>query len=208
MTKNIGRFMAMGLAIVAFALTPGAAKAQSYTGSWQTMVSRSLYGNGTYCVKLRDDGSFGWPHSGEATLYPSEGTDEGTFRVINGLMIVTFSQPGGTADIGSLTFTGPASDGQIGKGAYEQFYGLVTDSGMAVFGAKDSCPSGELREEFRAANFAFVAGGDDIDLFVVAKRFLVRTLPPVGAPFYGVGEMVRLNQRPGPTQPRSRHTKR
>jgi len=143
MTTNIRRFVAMALPIVAFALTPGAAKAQSYTGSWPATVSQSQYGNGTYCVKLHDDGGYGWPHSGEATLYPSEGTDSGTFRVIAGLMIVTFSQPGGTADVGSLTFTAPASDGHIGKGAYEQFYGLVTDSGMALFGARDACSDSE-----------------------------------------------------------------
>ena len=126
------------------ALTPGAAKAQSYTGHWPAAVSMSQHANGPYCITLRDDGSFGWPHSGAATLVPPEGTDEGSFQVINGILTVTFGAPAGTGGADALIFTAPASHGQIGsKGSYEEFFGLVVDSGLLTFGAKDTCPFGQ-----------------------------------------------------------------
>lgn len=87
MIGNIARFIKMALPIVAFAITPGAAKAQSYVGSWPATVSHSQRANGTYCVTLEKDG--------EATLVPSEGTDFATYQVIDGLLIVTFTQPRG-----------------------------------------------------------------------------------------------------------------
>jgi hypothetical protein len=143
-TRNLHASTAMTLLIVSFALTPGAAKAQSYTGHWPATVSMSQHANGPYCITLHDDGSFGWPHSGEAQLVPSEGTDNGSFQVINGILTVSFPQPGGTAEIGALIFTAPARNGQIGsKGSYEQFYGSVIDSGLLTFGARDTCPFGQ-----------------------------------------------------------------
>lgn len=139
MSRNIRRFMAMALPIVALALTSSTAVAQSYSGSWPATVRGSHHGDGTYCVTLNDDGSLGWPHSGEATLFPQEGTTEGTFQLIDGLLMVTFTQPGGTAENGALLFIASASDGHIGKGAYEQFYGTEIDSGGLVFGEKGGC---------------------------------------------------------------------
>ena len=60
--------MATALAVAVFALTSSAAMAQSYTGDWPATVTQSQRSNGTYCVTLTDDGSYGWPHSGEAEL--------------------------------------------------------------------------------------------------------------------------------------------
>jgi len=96
MTRKI--LLAMALPIVTFALTPGGAMAQSHTGNWPVTVSQSLHGNGTYCVTLTDTGNLGWPHSGEASL-PSQFFGEpitltGTFRLIDGLLMVTITQPG------------------------------------------------------------------------------------------------------------------
>jgi hypothetical protein len=139
MTRNIRISMAVVLAVMAFALTSSAAMAQSYSGNWPATVSQSHHANGTYCITLTDDGSLGWPHSGEASLEPNEGTDFGTFQVIDGLIMVTFTQPGGTAENGALLFIARASDGHIGRGAYEQFYGTEVDSGVLIFGAKNSC---------------------------------------------------------------------
>ncbi|MGC1373773.1 MAG: hypothetical protein WA824_16680 [Candidatus Sulfotelmatobacter sp.] len=139
MIRNIRTFIAMALPIVAFALASSPAMAQSYTGNWPATVSQSHRANGTYCITLTDDGSLGWPHSGEATLVPAQGTDFGTFQVIDGVLMVTFTQPGGTAENGALLFIASASDGRIGKGAYEQFYGTEIDSGVLVFGAKGGC---------------------------------------------------------------------
>ena len=133
--------MAMAFPFAVFALTAGAVTAQSYSGSWSATVSRSQHANGTYCIALKDNGSLGWPHSGEATILPESGTTGGTFQVINGLMVVTFSQPGGTGELGALLFTARASNGHIGTGTYEQFYGSEIDSGVLVFGAKNSCSS-------------------------------------------------------------------
>jgi len=106
-------------------------------------VSQSHHGNGTYCVILNDDGSLGWPHSGEAKLVPQEGTSEGTFQVIDGVLMVTFTQPGGTGENGALLFIAGTSNGHVGKGVYEQFYGTEVDSGVLVFGAKGDCSSSQ-----------------------------------------------------------------
>ncbi len=143
MIRHIRIFMTTVLPIMAFALTSSVAIAQSYSGKWPATVSHSHRANGTYCITLTDDGSLGWPHSGEATLVPQEDTDFGTFQVINGVMMVTFTQPGGTGENGALLFIAAASDGHIGRGAYEQFYGTEIDSGVLVFGEKGGCSSSQ-----------------------------------------------------------------
>ena len=137
MTSNVRTLLAM--AIVAFALAPTAATAQSYSGNWPDTVTHSQSGNGRYCITLHDDGSLGWPHSGEATLSPSEGTYPGTFQVISGLIMITFPQPGGTGELGALFFVAHASNGLLTSGTYEQFYGAEIDSGVSTFGVKNTC---------------------------------------------------------------------
>ena len=143
MIRSVPTFAALTLTLAVFALTQTAAMAQNYTGNWPITVSQSQHGNGTYCVTLIDAGNLGWPHSGTASLESSFfGMPillEGTFRLINGLLMVTITQPGGTAENGALLFFARAKDGEVGKGVYEQFYGDVIDSGTLVFGVKNSC---------------------------------------------------------------------
>jgi len=139
MTRNVRILMAV--AVVAFALASSAAVAQSFSGNWPATVTHSQYADGKYCLTLTDNGDFGWPHSGEASLVPQSGTDFGTFQFINGLLVVTFQQPGGLGQNAALVFTAHATKkGTIGKGAYEQVYGGEEfDSGVLVFGPKGGC---------------------------------------------------------------------
>jgi hypothetical protein len=139
MTRNIRRFIATALAIASFALTTSAAMAQSYTGNWPATVTQSQRSNGTYCVSLTDDGSYGWPHSGEAVLNGQQDPYGGYFTVIDGLITVTFTYPSGEGDCCSFqVFTARANkSGHIGKGAFNYFG--ITDNGLLVFGKKDGC---------------------------------------------------------------------
>jgi len=130
--------MAMALPILAFALMPSAATAQSYSGNWPITITHSQRANGTYCLTLTDDGDFGWPHSGEATVTGFEAIF-GTFQLIDGLLVVTIDVPGSGAEPASLLFTAHASRGNIGKGVYEIAQGEEIDSGVLVFGAKNGC---------------------------------------------------------------------
>ena len=138
MARHIRRFIATELAIAAFARTTSAAMAQSYTGNWPATVTESQRNNGTNCVTLTDDGSYGWPHSGEAVLNGQQDPYGGYFTVINGLITVTFTYPSGEGDCCDfLVFTAAASKGHIGKGAFN-YFGL-TDNGVVAFGTKNGC---------------------------------------------------------------------
>src|SRR4029077_181018 len=83
MIRNISKLMATALAILDFALTSSIAKAQSFTGNYpvlETQVKAGIGGtikgaNQNFCLVLTDDGNFGRPHSGTATL---EGFDGGS----------------------------------------------------------------------------------------------------------------------------------
>jgi hypothetical protein len=143
MTRSIRLFVAAALPIMAFALTPGTARAQSYTGDWPATVSHSRGSNGTYCLSLTDNGSVGWPHSGQVTMVEGRSTLYGTFQVIGGLITVTVESPGDYADAG-LVFVAQASNGTIGKGVYDDVYsGEEIDSGALAFGAKNGCSDSE-----------------------------------------------------------------
>jgi hypothetical protein len=138
MSRHIRSFIATSLATAAFAFTTNAATAQSLTGNWQTTVTKSQRLNGTYCVALTDDGSFGWPHSGEALLLPNNGQYPGYVTVIDGLITVTFTYPSGEADCCDyFVFTAHTNNGKITKGAVNYFG--ITDTGLVAFGTKDSC---------------------------------------------------------------------
>ena len=138
MTRHIRRLIAITLAIAAFALTTSAAVAQSYTGNWPVTVTQSQRDNGTYCVSLTDNGSGGFPHSGEAVLNGQNNPYGGYFTVVDGLITVTFTYPSGEGDCCSfLVFTAHANNGKIGKGVYN-YFGL-TDIGLLSFGKKDGC---------------------------------------------------------------------
>jgi hypothetical protein len=143
MIRHTSIFVATALAIVAFALTPSAAMAQSYSGSWPLTVTRSHHGNGTYCLTVTDNGTLGWPHSGEASLVGQDLGDTtlyGTFQLIDGLFMVTIVQPGDSGQNAGLVFIAHASGGHIGKGVYDQVYGGEEfDSGVLVFGVKNGC---------------------------------------------------------------------
>jgi len=135
MTRHSRRFIPMVLAIAVFALTASAAMAQNLTGHWPATVTTSERSNGTYCVALTDDGSFGRPHSGPAKLIPNNSPYEGYFTVINGLITVTIpytSGPGDCCDY--FVFTAQVSNG---KGVFNYFG--VEDNGIVAFGKKNSC---------------------------------------------------------------------
>ncbi len=138
MTTNVRRFIAMALPILALALMSGAAMAQSYSGNWPATVTESQRSNGTYCVTLTDDGSYGFPHSGEAVLNGQENPYGGYFTVIDGLITVTFTYPSGEGDCCAFqVFTAHANNGKINKGVFN-YFGL-TDIGLLAFGKKDGC---------------------------------------------------------------------
>ncbi len=148
MIKKISAFVAMALPIVVFAvLTPSAATAQSYSGNWPANVTQSRGSNGSYCMALTDNGSVGWPHSGQATLSGANIGKEslfGTFQVIDGLLIATFESEGGEGQNAGLVFIGRASAGTISKGVYDDVYGgEEVDSGVIGFGTKGDCSTSE-----------------------------------------------------------------
>lgn len=124
-------------AVVAIAAAPGTAVAQSYTGNWPVTVTKSQHSNGTSCLKLTDNGSNGWPHSGSASLGGS--LSFGTFQVINHTLVATIQAPGYGQNAG-LVFIGQANHGSIGKGFFEDVYGGEDfDSGALTFGMKGGC---------------------------------------------------------------------
>ncbi|MGH9498663.1 MAG: hypothetical protein ACRD3L_05925 [Terriglobales bacterium] len=136
MTKPI-RTIAMTFVIAVFTLT-SAAVAQSYTGDWPATVTHSQRSDGTYCISLTDDGSYGARHSGEAKLIPNQSQYPGYFTVVDGLMTVTITYPSGPGDCCSFqVFTARAGNGQIGKGVFNYFG--PADVGLLTFGKKNGC---------------------------------------------------------------------
>lgn len=140
--KNVGVFAATALAIAVFAFTPSSATAQSYSGKWQVTWDVTFPGppfNGvyTYCLKLTDNGSMGFPHSGPATLNGSGNSNvSGIFQVINGEFIATFLEGTGNGELDTQVFVGAASKGSIVNGLGESSFDYVT--GAATF-KKDGC---------------------------------------------------------------------
>jgi hypothetical protein len=142
--------MATALAILAFALTSSTAKAQSFTGNYpvlETQVKAGVAGtikgaNQNFCLVLTDDGNFGRPHSGTATL---EGFDGGSltggeFHVIGTNIFVNFVVGSPTGEAVGLVIFAPAnaSKGTIGTGILG-LTGGVPSSGLATFGVKNGC---------------------------------------------------------------------
>jgi uncharacterized protein (DUF2141 family) len=138
MMRNIRTFMAIALSVVALAMVSSAAMAQSYTGNFPVTVSKSKFANGKYCLELTEQRGDGFPRGGTANLVPANGTEDGTFTVINGLLTATFPTPEG-ANIAFQLFTAHASDGNISKGEYELAYGGFYDFGLLAVGAKGGC---------------------------------------------------------------------
>jgi hypothetical protein len=142
MTRIARALMVAALPMAAFGLTPSAAMAQSYTGSWPVHVALPPQFADTACLKLVEDGTAA-PHGGSASLSgPMVGdtTDVGTFIIINHLLVVTIQAQSDTGSNAGLVFIIPASDGDLGKGVYENVYGgedLL--SGGLTLGAKGDC---------------------------------------------------------------------
>ena len=138
MTRHM-RVIATALALAAFTLTTSAALAQSFTGNWPATVTQSQRDNGTYCITLTDDGSYGFPHSGEAVLNGQKNPYGGYFTVVDGLITVTFTYPSGEGDCCAFQVSAARAtkDGQIGKGVFNYFG--ITDLGLLAFGKKDGC---------------------------------------------------------------------
>ncbi len=148
MTTSVGVFAASALAIVAFALAPSRATTQGYSGdyplTWNVSYGYGL-GNHTYCLKLTDNGTFGFPHSGPARVtgdYVVTDT-QGFFQVINNELVATFYVPG-AEEIGDVVFAAPASNDDIGDGFAEYAAsGAFTDSGALTFGKKGGCDNSQ-----------------------------------------------------------------
>lgn len=137
MTSHI-RSIAAVFVVAVFVFTTSTAMAQSYTGNWPATVTQSQRDNGTYCMSLTDDGSYGFPHSGEATMIPNQSPYPGYFTVVNGLITVTFTFPSGEGDCCDyFVFTARASNGRITKGVFNYFG--ITDIGLTTFGKKNGC---------------------------------------------------------------------
>ena len=150
MIKNTSRLMATALAILGFALTSTAAKAQTFTGNYpvlETQVKAGVGGtikgaNQNFCLVLTDDGNFGRPHSGTATL---EGFDGGSltggeFYVIGNNIFVNFVVGSSNGEASALVIFAPANAGNgiIGTGILG-LAGGVPASGLATFGVKNGC---------------------------------------------------------------------
>jgi hypothetical protein len=150
MIKNLRIYMATALPILAFALAPSAAKAQSFTGNYPVSVTEVQAGiagnikggNEKFCLVLDDDGGFGRPNSGTATL---EGFNGGTlsggeFYVVGEMIFVNFVVGSDTGEAAGLVLFAPAnpSNGAIGKGIFG-LTGGAPSSGLATVGAKNGC---------------------------------------------------------------------
>jgi len=143
--KNVGLLAAAALAIAVFALAPNRAAAQSYSGdfsiTWDVTYPQKFSNTYTFCLKLTDNGSVGFPHSGPATL-TSTGSPNvtGVFQVINRELVATFLEGTDNGEIDTQIFVAPASKGTIGNGFGEE--SLVGLTGTADFGKKNSCTTG------------------------------------------------------------------
>jgi hypothetical protein len=128
------------ITLLAFALTSNAAMAQSYSGNWPVNVSLPPQFAHTACLSLTDTGTNG-QHSGAASLSgPMVGTTtlSGTFQVINHLLVAAIESGSDTGEVVYMLFIGPAADGDLSKGVYEE-PGFL--SGALTFGTKGGCSS-------------------------------------------------------------------
>jgi hypothetical protein len=150
MIRNVSKLTATALTILAFALASSAAKAQSFTGEYpvlETQVKAGVGGtikgaNQNFCLVLTDDGSFGRPHSGTATLEGFNGGSltGGAFYVIGNNIFVNFVVGSSTGEAAGLVIFAPAnaSKGTIGTGILG-LTGGVPSSGLATVGVKNGC---------------------------------------------------------------------
>jgi len=150
MSRNIRTFIAMALPLLAFAIAPSAAKGQSFTGNYpvlETQVKAGIAGNikganQNFCLVLTDDGNFGRPHSGTATLEGFNGGSltGGEFYVIGNNILVNFVVGSSTGEASALVLFAPANASKetIGTGILG-LTGGVPSTGLATVGAKGGC---------------------------------------------------------------------
>lgn len=139
MIKNIAKFAAAVLPVVAFAMAPSTAMAQSYTGNWPATVSGTVLSNGTYCLTLTEQSASGGIQRGEAS-WISDGTKwTGQFLIIDGILMVQIYVPEGAGEIGAQVWVAHAHQGKIGA---RVFGGVEGDDGKVVFGEKNGCSVG------------------------------------------------------------------
>ena len=148
MTNKIRTLIAMAVAVLAFALAPSAAKAQSYTGNYPVAVTEVKAGitgnipggNVSFCLELTDNGAYGRTHSGTATLGDYEGgtLTGGEFYVLGNMIFVNFAIGSDNGETVGLVLFAPASNGKIGAGIFGDTGG-VPSSGLAKVGAKGGC---------------------------------------------------------------------
>ena len=136
--KRYSKPVVTALVMAALFFTTSAAMAEGFTGNWPATVTGSTRDNGTYCLQLTDDGSYGFPHSGEAIILPNQGQYPGYFTVVNGIMTVTFTFPSGEGDCCDyIVFTAKASGTKVTTGVFNYFG--ITDIGDLAFGKKNGC---------------------------------------------------------------------
>jgi hypothetical protein len=148
MTNKMRTLIAMAVPVLAFALPPKAAMAQSYTGHYPVTVTEGKagiagtipLGNVSFCLELVDNGDYGRPDSGTATLGDYEGgtLTGGEFYVLGQMIFVNFSVGSDNGEAVGLVLFAPASNGKIGTGIFGDTGGVPT-SGLAKVGAKGGC---------------------------------------------------------------------
>lgn len=108
----------------------------SYTGDFPLTVTHSRGENGIHCLKLTDNGSDGFTHSGPAVLTIDNFQYQGVFQVIGPIILVSIGSPQGDAS----AYTATHGNGTLGTGGFSVFLGgQQVDSGVIVFGIKNMC---------------------------------------------------------------------
>jgi len=126
-------------AVLSTAVSTSASMATSYTGRWPYTVTDSKGSNGTFCLAVTDDGSFGWPHSGFGTSSVNGGSFA-TFQVIGNSFEVAVQDDGGSGEVEGTVITAAARHGTVGNGVFSTVLaGESEDSGKVAFGAKGGC---------------------------------------------------------------------
>jgi hypothetical protein len=112
-----------------------ASSPRNLAGTWPVTVSRSQFNNGTGCLTL----TAGASGNSASLSFRGQTLRNGSFTVINGIVLVTITQPEGSQN-GALLFVGPARREHIGPGSFEQVSGGANfDAGVLAFGMKNGC---------------------------------------------------------------------
>ncbi len=109
---------------------------RGYGGNWPVTITHSRYDNGTDCLTLNGGGRNGVASLvAGGTKYP-----DGSFLILNGILVVNIVQPLGDGSNGALMFIAHASRGNVGPGVFEDIEtGYIFDAGDLTFGMKNGC---------------------------------------------------------------------